>query len=317
MRLRGAITFDVDSLDSIFRGRGLRDKSYSYREFSLGFDTILSILKEFNIKATFFVVGQDLVHERNREIIRDVWKEGHEVANHTMRHIQGFRYLSRQEKINELKEAEDIIAEVVGEKPKGFRAPGWNVDDSIMSILKGRDYLYDSSIFPSFLNPLLKCLHYRSTSLRSCVNRTTLGPMKYMFAPTRPYQANEHSFLKKSGDSSIVELPISVTPFFRMPFFATFLLKTGIGVFEASYKLMKTFKRPIIYLFHLFDFVDFSDQEFVGQLPEGNGIYIPDSIRVPLQYKLKLFRKAISIMTEDYDFILLKELASSMLQGSS
>ncbi len=158
MRLKGAITFDIDSLDSIFRGRGLKNKSYSYREFSLGFDIVLDILKEFNIKATFFVVGQDLVHKRNREIIKEVWKQGHEIANHTMRHIQGFCYLSKQEKINELKEAEQIIVNVVGERPRGFRAPGWNVDDSMINILKEGEYLYDSSIFPSFLNPLLKYL---------------------------------------------------------------------------------------------------------------------------------------------------------------
>ncbi len=50
---------------------------------------ILGCLQEFEAKATFFMVGENV--ERNPELVKRILLEGHKVGNHTHNHIKGFR----------------------------------------------------------------------------------------------------------------------------------------------------------------------------------------------------------------------------------
>jgi peptidoglycan-N-acetylglucosamine deacetylase len=50
---------------------------------------VLDTLKHYNVKATFFCVGQNI--EKNRVIFDRIVSEGHTVANHTFNHIKGFK----------------------------------------------------------------------------------------------------------------------------------------------------------------------------------------------------------------------------------
>ena len=48
---------------------------------------VLDVLDEFGVKATFFMVGQNV--ERNPRLLEEVRRRGHGVGNHTLHHIQG------------------------------------------------------------------------------------------------------------------------------------------------------------------------------------------------------------------------------------
>lgn len=48
---------------------------------------VLDVLDRFGIKATFFMVGQNV--ERHPELLEEVRRRGHAVGNHTLHHIQG------------------------------------------------------------------------------------------------------------------------------------------------------------------------------------------------------------------------------------
>jgi peptidoglycan/xylan/chitin deacetylase (PgdA/CDA1 family) len=50
---------------------------------------VLDTLKEYNIKATFFCVGDNI--NRNRKIFNRIIQEGHSVGNHTYNHLKGFK----------------------------------------------------------------------------------------------------------------------------------------------------------------------------------------------------------------------------------
>lgn len=305
--LKGAISIDLDTLNTHLKGKGLKKGGYDFLEFKEGIENFLKLLEEFGIKATFFIVGRDLLYPQNVGVVKTIVEKGHEVASHSMNHIQGFRLLGKEEKEREIAEAEEIIFEKTGKKPVGFRAPGWNIDDEALGILKSRKYLYDSSIFPSYLNPVLKLMHFTSMRKRPSPDRTTLGKIKYIFSPSLPH------FPFK--EDNFIELPISVTPLARLPFFATLLLKTGFGIFNVSYKMIKLWKKPIIYEFHLFDFVDFEKPEFKDQIPSKTekGVYVPQSIHVPFREKWETFRKALEIMSKDYQFETLENLAKNFV----
>jgi len=310
--LDGAISCDVDTLASIYKGYGCRRPGgYTYAEFRMGLENLCRFLEPFGIKATLFMVGEDFHQPQNIPYIKAVIAEGHEIANHTLTHVQGFRLLSPEAKESEIAGMEEICLQVTGKRPVGFRSPGWNISDDALPILKRRGYLYDSSVFPSSLNPLLKFLHWRSMSGQSGGDRTTLGPLRYMLAPAQPYCTTADS-LGRRGNDGLVEFPVTVVPIVRLPFFATFLLATGFELFKVCYRMLKAVGWPIQYQFHLSDFVDYSHPELEDQVPRGNGVYVPQALRMRLKKKWELFERALAMMTEHYEFVTLEQWARKL-----
>ena len=66
---------------------------------------VLELLDKHNIKATFFMVGDNI--RKHPDVFRMVVERGHRIGNHTFNHIRGFEYLSvnylaNTDKANEL-----------------------------------------------------------------------------------------------------------------------------------------------------------------------------------------------------------------------
>jgi len=81
---------------------------------------ILDVLKEGQVKATFFMLGMHA--ERYPDVARRVAEEGHEIGNHTYDH-HGVFYYKPEELDREVREAEKIIKSITGIKTKYFRPP--------------------------------------------------------------------------------------------------------------------------------------------------------------------------------------------------
>ena len=310
-----AITSDIDSLESIYKGQGCyRAQGYTHAEIRMGLETFSRFLEPYRAKTTLFMVGNDFRYAENHDAIRAVAAEGHEIANHTMTHAQGFRLLSAVEKEKELDGMEKACEHVTGKRPVGFRSPGWNIGDDAIPILRRRGYLYDSSIHPTSIMPLLKLMHWSTMRERSASDRTTMGHIKYMFAPTHPYRTSLRSFSERGRDG-ILEFPVTVTPILRLPFFATFLVSTGLGLFQASLRELKRFKYPLQFQFHLSDFVDYSHSDLSDQVPQvGHGQYVPAALNMTLDKKISLFKPAVDALAADFEFITLEQWASSTVQ---
>ena len=145
-----SVTVDVDCLRSNFKGFGLRKSSYSFKEFEIGIENLLAFFYRFNIRATFFFVAQDLEIKTNADIMKSVIEKGHEIASHSYSHPQGFRLLSEKVKTHELRKSKEILEDISGQSVIGFRAPGWNISDDTLPILRRLRFKYDSSvIFPA------------------------------------------------------------------------------------------------------------------------------------------------------------------------
>ena len=67
---------------------------------------ILDTLAHYGVKATFFVVGDNV--RKHPDIFRRIVAEGHRIGNHTYNHIGGLKYLSK----NYLKNAEKAQEEI-------------------------------------------------------------------------------------------------------------------------------------------------------------------------------------------------------------
>lgn len=98
---------------------------------------ILDILKENNVKGTFFVIASEA--EKYPEIIKRMVKEGNEIANHTYNH-KYLKGLPEQEFRQELIQAESSIVRITGIKPKLFRPPGGYYNDAIVKVSRDLGY---------------------------------------------------------------------------------------------------------------------------------------------------------------------------------
>lgn len=89
---------------------------------------ILDILNEYNIKATFFVIGK--MAYLYPEVLIRTKDEGHKIGNHTYSHNYGHIYKSYTNFLNDIKRAEKIFKEILGEdfETKTIRFPGGSFD---------------------------------------------------------------------------------------------------------------------------------------------------------------------------------------------
>ena len=81
---------------------------------------ILDILKENDVKATFFVLGKFI--EKNKDILKRESEEGHLIGNHTFTHANG--KITDIAKINrELVKTDKLITQYTGKSVNSFRPP--------------------------------------------------------------------------------------------------------------------------------------------------------------------------------------------------
>lgn len=81
---------------------------------------ILDLLAEYDIKATFFVLGAHA--KKYPDIILRQFNEGHEIGNHTYSHVDPAK-TTDEKLIRKVKTTNSIIKKITGKKPTIFRAP--------------------------------------------------------------------------------------------------------------------------------------------------------------------------------------------------
>ncbi|SHH99498.1 polysaccharide deacetylase family protein [Clostridium grantii] len=72
---------------------------------------ILKVLDEYNVKATFFVLG--LKAERFPELVLQEHNNGHIVANHTYGHDEEYLYANPDNFMKDIHKAEDVLKEII------------------------------------------------------------------------------------------------------------------------------------------------------------------------------------------------------------
>lgn len=144
--------FSVDLEDwyhpELLRKKVRPEQRVSQIEYST--NSILQLLDKYNIKATFFVLGETA--RENKDLIREIHLRGHEIASHGMSHRPLWE-IGRDGFCQEMDEFTHLMNGILGEGIciKGYRAPSFSLDNSTkwaLEVLKKKGYKYDSSIFP-------------------------------------------------------------------------------------------------------------------------------------------------------------------------
>ncbi len=86
-------------------------------------EKILDILKRYDVKATFFVIGDALIPER-QEIIERIIEEGHCIGLHAYNHDYQKLYASKEHFLEDYETLYEKLSEDYGIEPTLFRFPG-------------------------------------------------------------------------------------------------------------------------------------------------------------------------------------------------
>lgn len=87
---------------------------------------ILDVLKQYDCKATFFVVGDFI--DRYPESVKAMADNGHEVANHSDNHAH-YSKLSKEEMISDMDKCDEKIKKITGRDNNLFRPPYGEYND--------------------------------------------------------------------------------------------------------------------------------------------------------------------------------------------
>ncbi|HIW94397.1 MAG TPA: polysaccharide deacetylase family protein [Candidatus Flavonifractor merdipullorum] len=94
---------------------------------------LIDILKQYQVKATFFVVGEWV--DKYPESVKALSDAGHEVMNHSNTHPH-MNQMSREEVISDVEACNDKIESVTGVRPTLIRPPYGEYNDTVISAIR-------------------------------------------------------------------------------------------------------------------------------------------------------------------------------------
>jgi hypothetical protein len=257
---------------------------------------ILELFKERGLTATFFIVGQDAALQHNHAILRSISESGHEIGNHSFKHEPWLHLYSRQEIGAEIAMAEDAIEQATGQRPIGFRGPGYSLSEAVVGELMHRGYTYDASTFPTFLTPLVRMYYFAtaSFSLEEKRRRRALGgTLRDGLRPNRPY------YWHVDG-KQLCEIPVTTLPVLKMPMHMSYLFglrrfssRLALRYVDLGLRLCRlTHVEPSMVL-HPTDFLGSEDRQGLSFIP---GMGLPRALKLAFVGEvLDKFRRAFSV----------------------
>jgi peptidoglycan-N-acetylglucosamine deacetylase len=267
---------------------------------------VLDFLRDRTLNITFFIVGQDAALEKNHSAIQAIAAAGHEIGNHSFRHESWLHLYSEPEIEAEITQAEQVLKQVTGQHPIGFRGPGYSCSPAVLRVLSRRGYQYDASTFPTFLGPLARAYYFMTTKLNKAEKekrKALFGSFKDGFQPLKPY----HWLM---GETSLIEIPVSTMPIIKIPIHFSYLLylsvfSRAIALFYFRLALLLcrlTRTQPSLLLHPL----DFLGQEDVPELAFFPGMSLSS------EHKLETLGKAITLLTQQFTVVSMQEHAQQV-----
>jgi len=293
-----SISLDLDNKWSYMKTHGDTgwEKFPSY--FDILIPQVLSLLDELGLKITFFVVGQDAVLDKNRNFLQEITSRGHEVGNHSFHHEPWLHLYSFEELKKEVLDAEDAILNVIGQKPVGFRGPGFSWNNHLLEILEENDYMYDATTLPMYIGPLARLYYFWSSHLskqEKKERKDLYGSFKDGLRPVKPY------LWQLPSGKELLEIPVTTMPIFKIPLHLSYLLYINrfsktlmFGYLKFGNSLCKITKTSISFLLHPLDFLS------GAQVPELN--FFP-GMKLNVEDKLDIFRRVITILSHKFELV--------------
>ena len=146
------LTFDVEDWFHVLDNPETKDeKQWIQLESRIhqNMDKILDLLEKHDQKATFFTIGW--IARKYPEILKKIDSLGHEIASHSDMHQLAYEF-NREEFRQDLERSVKSIEDVVGEKVRAYRAPGFSLMQEnkwVFEELIKNGIEIDCSVFPA------------------------------------------------------------------------------------------------------------------------------------------------------------------------
>jgi len=304
-----AISVDLDEIQHYHAIHGLAEPAVpgASAVYDHAVDRLARFARSEGLPLTFFAVASDLRNASNAAKLRAAADLGHEIANHSLDHLYDLTRRSVAEMTRQVQEASDLIAEATGVRPKGFRAPGYTMTDALAEVLRTSGVQYDSSVFPCPAYYAAKAATMAVMLARGRMSRSIVDHPRVLTAPIRPYRMGRRYHLRGTG---LVELPIQVTRWLRLPFIGTSLTLAGPRL--ARLLARSVVGEPVVVLeLHGIDVLD-ADDGLDALVP-----YQPD-VRRSVSEKIETLRRVVRVFRDSgYEFVRSDDAAERIKAGLS
>lgn len=290
-----SISLDVDDLWSYMKIRG--DERWKGRPSYLPsfLPMALDTLESLGLRITFFVVGFDATVESNAAPLAELVARGHEVGNHSFEHESWLHLYSRAQLEEEIEKAEAAIVALTGQRPRGFRGPGYSWSETLLEVLADRDYLYDASTLPTYLGPLARAYYFATAGKgmsRTPERRTLFGTFRDGLRPVGAYE-----WALRNG-KSLLEIPVTTMPGIKAPFHFSYVLflarkseKLAFAYLRTALAICRASGVEPSFLLHPLDLMGSDEVHELAFFP---------GMDLPSRRKRELFTKALTILGEEH-----------------
>jgi hypothetical protein len=308
-----SISLDLDNLWSYMKIHGDSDWTSFPSYLDPFVEIALGRFRRHGLTVTVFVVGQDAALAKNAKAMRAIADAGHEIANHSFSHEPWFHTYSYDKVATEIADAETAIERATGQRPRGFRGPGFSLSNDTVRVLTERGYLYDASTFPTFVGPLARAYYFfgsRNLSTDEREKRKKLfGTVRDGLRDLRPYLFTSPA----PSQRELLEIPVTTLPIARTPihmsyivYLATHSLGLARAYIRTALALVRKADLELSFLLHPLD--------FLGNDRISTLTFFP-GMRTSTDFKLRLFDEVMTLITESFETVTMTQHARVLLDS--
>jgi len=315
---RCAVSIDLDAVSCYYRIHGLGEAppGLAHVVLSRALPRAARLFAGRGLHVTWFVVGRDADADADAHAaladraaraesaarLAELARAGDELGNHSYSHPYELARLPAATVDAEIAGCDRVLRAITGAAPVGFRAPGYDVSPAMLEALARRGYRYDSSIFPAPGYYAAKAAVMAALALARRPSGAVLTNPRALAAPAVPYRPAMGAPWRR-GQAPLIELPIAVTPWVRLPAIGTSLIVAPAPIRARLVAAMR--RRPFWNLeLHGIDFAD-ADQDGI---PAALVARQPD-LRVPIAEKLARLEALLDEVGRTWTFATLAEVA--------
>ncbi len=303
-RLPASVSLDLDNQWAYVKTQGLDGWQDFPSYLDLVTPRILDTMKRAGLRITVFVVGKDASLEKNHAALRSLAEAGHEIANHSHMHEPWLHLYSDEELRADFEQAEAAILEATGQRPQGFRGPGFSTSPAVRDLLIRRGYVYDASLFPTVMGPVARTYFFMTSKLSAeekAKRKGLYGSFSSAFSPLAPYQIQP----------GLLEMPVTTMPLLRTPihlsyllFLAQYSLPLARAYWDMAMTVCRLTKVAPSLLLHPTDFLDGTDVPAMSFFP---------AMRVPAEKKIELVRHTLSSLRNHWGTATMGQIAGDLM----
>jgi hypothetical protein len=311
-----AISIDLDGIACYYRihGLGAPPSELEHVILERALPRAAALFAGRGIRVTWFVVGRDADGElavpdraarrANAARLGALAERGDELGNHSYSHPYELARLSPAEVAGELDGCDRVLRAITGRPTRGFRAPGYDLSPAMLDHLAHLGYRYDSSLFPAPGYYAAKAVVMAALAVAGRPSGAVMTNPRALAAPADPYRPAMTAPWRR-GQAPLVELPVAVTPWLRLPAIGTSLIVAPAAIRR---RLVGAMARRGLFNFELHG-IDFADAEVDG-IP-GELVARQPDLRLSVADKLARLDELLDQLTAGWTLTTLAEAAAT------